>query len=157
MKERILNQERYKRIWCLHIKGKDKKADENPREDVVRLLSKIAPDLAEKLKDTVDIFHRVGRKIEDRHRQIIILFLSHTMRDEIWKQTKNSMVCKNEGIPFTEHLTHEDWRSRQAMWPRIKQARKEGKAAGFRGPFGFINSKSIREKCGKLLNRKQTI
>lgn len=56
------------------------------------------------------------------------------------------LLCKEERIRFTEDLTQEDWRARQVMWPKIDQARKEGKAAGFRGPFGFIEGKHIMAK-----------
>ncbi|XDV31698.1 hypothetical protein PO909_002661 [Leuciscus waleckii] len=84
-------------------------------------------------------------------------------RDDIWRRTNTSPICKEEGIRFTEDLTQEDWRSRQALWPKIDQARKEGKAAGFRGPFGFIEGKRIMEagvaicsnRCpGKILGEK---
>lgn len=74
MKGRILNQERYKRRWCLRIKGKKERVNENVRAEVVEILCKIAPDLAAKMEDAVDIVHRIGRVIENRHRQIIILF-----------------------------------------------------------------------------------
>ena len=49
IKGRLLNQERYKKHWCLHIKGKKEKMDEN-----------IAPDLKTKMDEVVDVVHRVG-------------------------------------------------------------------------------------------------
>lgn len=144
IKDRVLSQERYKRRWCLCIKGKKEKTNENIREEVVELLGRIAPDLKMKMEEAVDVVHRVGRAVENKHRQIIILFVRRAVRDDIWRRTKASPVCKEEGIRFAEDLTPEDWRSRQALWPKIDQARKEGKAAGFRGPFGFIEGKRIR-------------
>lgn len=146
IKNRLLNQERYKRRWCLRIKGIKESVNENIRAEVVELLGKIAPDLKEKMNEAVDVVHRVGRAMENKHRQIIILFARRTVRDDIWRRTKGSPVCKEEGIRFAEDLIQEDWRSRQALWPIIDQARKEGKAAGFRGPFAFIEGKRIVEK-----------
>ena len=117
----------------------------NVRKEVIQLLSKTAPDLAEKMDEAVDIVHRVGRMMENKKRQIIILFARRAVRDEIWRRTKTSPVCKEEGIRFAEDLTQEDWKARQALWPKIEKARKEGKAAGFRGPFGFIEGRRITE------------
>lgn len=145
MRGRVLNNDRYKRRWCLRIKGKKETANENIRAEVVELLRRIAPDLAVKMDEAVDVVHRVGRMMDNRQRQIIILFVRRAVRDDIWRRTKTSPICKEEGIRFTEDLTQEDWRSRQALWPKIDQARKEGKAAGFRGPFGFIEGKRIME------------
>ncbi|XP_023185888.1 uncharacterized protein LOC111607963 [Xiphophorus maculatus] len=145
LKGGVLNSERYKRRWSLRIKGKKEKSGENIRDEVVALLCKIAPDLASKMDEEVDVVHRVGRKMHDRDRQIIILFVRRALRDDIWKRTKTSPVCKEEGVRFSEDLTPEDWKARQAMWPKIEKARKEGKAAGFRGPFGFIEGKRIMD------------
>lgn len=145
MKNQVANNDRYKRRWCLRIKGKKENAGENVRAEVIQLLSKIAPDLAKKMDEAVDVVHRVGRVLENKKRQIIILFARRAVRDEIWKRTKTSPVCKEEGIRFAEDLTQEDWKARQALWPKIEKARKEGKAAGFKGPFGFIEGKRITE------------
>lgn len=46
-------------------------------------------------------------------------------------------------IRFAEDLTKEDRLLRRELWPKIEQARKEGKAAGFRGPYGYIEGKRI--------------
>lgn len=112
---------------------------------MVELLGRIAPDLKEKMTEEVDVVHRVGRMMENKQRQIIILFTRRTVRDDIWRRTKASPVCREKGIRFAEDLIQEDWRSRQALWPKIDQARKEGKAAGFKGPFGYIEGRRITE------------
>ena len=150
IKSRLLNQERHKRRWCLRIKGKKEKINENIRAEVVELLGRIAPDLKVKMDEAVDVVHRVGRAMENKHRQIIILFARCTVRDDTWRWARASPVCKEEGIRFAEDLTQEDWWSRQAMWPKMDQVRKEGKAAGFRGPFGFIEGERVlaETSCG---------
>lgn len=118
---------------------------ESIREDVVQLLIKIAPEFSSSMSEAVDVVHRVGRKEADRAREVIILFARRGMREEIWKRTKNSTVCKVAGIRFAEDLTKEDREAGRVIWPKIEQARKEGKAAGFRGPFAYINGKCILE------------
>lgn len=143
IKDKLLNQERNKRRCCLRIKGKREKVKENIREEVLDLLGKIAPELKMKMDEAVDVVHRVGRITEGRHRPVIIVFTRRSMRDEIWRRTKVSAVCKEEGIRFAEDLVQEDWKTRQALWPKILQARKDGKVAGYRGPFGFIEGKRI--------------
>lgn len=143
LKERLVEQERYKRRWCLRIKGKKEEVNENIRADTVNLLCKVAPDLADKMEDAVDIVHRVGRKMENSHRQVIVLFSKRNIRDDIWKRTKVSAACREAGVRFAEDLTKDDLLARQEMWPKIEQARKEGKTAGFRGPYGYINGKRI--------------
>jgi len=52
-------------------------------------------------------------------------------------------VCKEAGIHLAEDLNKEDREARGVLWPRIKQARAEGKVAYFRGPFAFIEGKQI--------------
>lgn len=104
LKERLVEQERYKRRWCLRIKGKKEDVNENIRADTVNLLCKVAPDLAKKMEDAVDIAHRVGKKIENRHRQIIVLFSKRNIRDDIWRKTKSSAACREAGVQFAEDL-----------------------------------------------------
>ncbi len=138
----VFEEERYKRRWCLRIKGLKENSSEHIRDDVIQLLGKITPEFAASMSEAVDVVHRVGRKEASRPREVIILFARRMVRDEIWKRTKTSSVCKEAGIRFAEDLT-KDRRLRRELWPRIKQARKEGKAAGFRGPFGYIDGKRI--------------
>lgn len=143
LKIRVLEEERYKRRWCLRIKGLKENSNERIREDVIQLLGKITPEFASTMEEAVDVVHRVGRKETGRSREVIILFTRRLVRDEVWKRTKSSAVCKEAGIRFAEDLTKEDRLLRSELWPRIAQARKEGKAAGFRGPFGYIEGKRI--------------
>lgn len=95
------------------------------------------------MEDAIDVVHRVERPVENHHRQIAILFSKRNVRDKVWKQTKSSWICKQEGIQFVEDLTQENWKATQTLWPRIRRARKDGNAAGFRGPFAFIKGKRI--------------
>ena len=74
LKERVKGQEKYRMRWCLRIKGLEEKKDEDIRTQVTQILVMIAPDMGSKLEETMDIVHRVGKKIENKIRHIIVLF-----------------------------------------------------------------------------------
>lgn len=127
--------ERYKRRWNLRIIGVKETTGEDVRKEVISLLAEIAPHLQHKLEDIVDTIHRVGPKAKDKSRQVIIQFCMRKYRDEFWRSTKASDVCKLRGIKFTEDLSKEDREARAALWPRISEARAAGKKAYYRGPY----------------------
>ncbi len=143
LRSRVGELDRYKRRWNLRIKGLPEKQNENTREEVITLLSKIAPGVPWEMEEAVDTVHRIGRKEGNRTRQIIMQFSKRIYREQIWALSKGSSVCKEAGCHFAEDLNKEDKEARQVLWPRIKQARAEGKAAYFRGPFAFIEGKQI--------------
>lgn len=87
--------------------------------------------------------HRVGKKEHGKQRQTIVQFTMRKYREQIWKATKNSSVCKDRGVRFVEDLTKEDRNARAALWPQIEKARKEGKKAFFRGAHGYIEGRQI--------------
>ncbi len=88
---------------------------------MIQLLGKITPEFAASMSEAVDAVHRVGRKESSRPIEVIILFARRMVRDEIWKRTKTSSVCKEAGIRFAEDLTKEDRLLRRELWPRIEQ------------------------------------
>lgn len=143
LKERVREQERYRMRWCLRIKGIEEKKDEDIRSLVIQTLGKIAPDLEPKLEEAVDIVHRLGRRMDSRSRNVIVLFVQRRVKEEIWRRSKDSPVCKAEGIRFAEMLPREDLEERRKLWPQIEQARRAGKKAFFRGPYGFIEGRQI--------------
>jgi len=143
LRARVGELDRYKRRWNLRIKGSPEKQNENTRQEVISLLAKIAPGVPWEMEEAVDTVHRIGRREGNRTRQIIIQFSKRIYRDQIWTLSKGSTVCKEAGIHFAEDLNKEDRDARGVLWPRIKQARAEGKVAYFRGPFAFIEGKQI--------------
>lgn len=70
----VLDQERYKRRWCLRIRGMKENPNENIREDMIQLLVKNTPEFFSNMYDAVDIVHRVGKKEANRPREVIVLF-----------------------------------------------------------------------------------
>ncbi|KAJ8009289.1 hypothetical protein DPEC_G00087350 [Dallia pectoralis] len=145
MKTKTVELERYKRRWNLRINGmrENHSNEENARDETIRLLAKIAPHLSGKLEDVVDVAHRIGRKEEKKSRQMIVQFSMRRYRDEFWKITKTSTVCKEHGIRFAEDFTKEDREMRAALWPIIEKARNQGEKAFYKGPYGFINGRRI--------------
>lgn len=135
--------EQSKRRWNLRINGVKEKPEEDPRREVIGLFAEISPHLVQKLEDHVHTVHEIGKKEPGKPRQMIVQFTMRKYRDEIWKSTKNSSVCRDHGVHFMEDFTREDRLVHAALWPLIDQARKEGRKAYYRGPFGYIEGKRI--------------
>ena len=116
LKERIREQERYKMRWCLKFKGLAEKSDENIRADTIQLFRKIAPNLdVHQLEEALDIVHRVGRKENNGSRPVVILFVRRLVKEETWCKSKDSPVCKERGVRFTEMMPREDRGEEQAV------------------------------------------
>lgn len=64
LKERVKEQERYRMRWL------EEKKDDNVRSLVIGILGKIPPDMISKLEEAVDVVHRVGKKTENKVRNI---------------------------------------------------------------------------------------
>ncbi|KAL0148404.1 hypothetical protein M9458_056304 [Cirrhinus mrigala] len=82
---------RYKRRWNLRLTGLPEKDDENVRETVIGILIRIFPVSVERLRDTVDTVHRLGKRegaatSNNVSRVVIIQFGMRTIRDEVWKK-----------------------------------------------------------------------
>lgn len=143
LKERVVEQERYKRRWNLKIQGLKEKSDENTRNEVLAILGKIAPHCASSLNLVVDTVHRLGIKQIGRHQPIIIQFTMRHYADLFWGLTKasnpNSQICKELGIFFKKDLCKADREARAAVWPKMAKAKEDGATINFRGHVGYIN------------------
>lgn len=141
LKELCMGMQNYKR-WDLRIynvkeSGIDKEG--NIRDVVIRILSKVSPKIAHKLPDVVDSVHRLGKKRGDgRPRVIIVQFAMRLYRDTVWRDAKENQYLKENGLHVKEDLSSEERAARMKAWPLLKRAREEGKKAGFRGGFAFI-------------------
>ncbi|KAJ8266553.1 hypothetical protein GJAV_G00131790 [Gymnothorax javanicus] len=93
LKGRVLELERYKRRWNLKLRGFKEQENENTREWVLQILLRIAPHWADKIDCIIDSVHRLGKREEAKHRQVIIQFTMRHYRDELWRLTKRSAVC----------------------------------------------------------------
>lgn len=86
------------------------------------------------MEDAVDVVHRVGRKMHNKNRRVMVLFIKRQVKKEVWRRSKDSSVCKDKGIPFSEVLLWEVWEERRKLGPQIEQVRRAGKSAFFQDP-----------------------
>lgn len=147
LKEMCMGVQNYKRRWDLRIYGvKESGSDRenNVRDVVIKILSKVSPKIAHKFPDVVDSVHRLGQKRGDgRPRVIIMQFAMRLYRDTVWRDAKDNQYLKENGLFIKEDLSSEERAARKKAWPLVKRAREEGKKAGFRGGFAFIEGVRI--------------
>lgn len=96
------------------------------------------------MEEVVDTVHRLGRRMDNKPRQVILQFTEHSHRDGIWTASFKHKVCEELHIRFVEDLTREDKLARDELWPIIEKAQRAGKKAGFKGPFAFVKGKRVR-------------
>ncbi|KAK7904075.1 hypothetical protein WMY93_016682 [Mugilogobius chulae] len=145
---RVADLESYGRRWNLRLHGVPEIEKENVREQVIGVCQQVLPALKEKLPDVIDVAHRVGRRRHDdpKPRGVIIRFISRRHKEELWKAAKNCTFLQAKGLRFTEDLTKEEKENRQKLWPKIKKARDDGKAAYFVEEEDFASCDSA--SCG---------
>uniref|UniRef100_A0A0E9WIQ0 Uncharacterized protein n=1 Tax=Anguilla anguilla TaxID=7936 RepID=A0A0E9WIQ0_ANGAN len=66
-------------------------------------------------------------------------FVRRLHREAVWKTTKDSPVCKEQGLHFVQDFTKEDRQAREQLWPKIKKARSLGKVAFYKGHMAVID------------------
>lgn len=139
---------RYKRRWNLRVTGLPEKEDENIRETVIGILTRVIPASVDRLRDTVDTVHRLGRRASaatsnNLPRAVIIQFGMRTVRDEVWKKSKDAKVCKDLHISFKEDFSKEDRLARTKLWPLVQEARSRGKRAYLKEGYALIDNKRV--------------
>ncbi len=138
----------YKRRWNLRVSGIQEQRGEDVRKILIDLFSKVSPEIADQLLYTLDVAHRLVPRAEGVrfNRRIIVQFLSRNVRDQIWRDARTAAVLKERKIRIFEDLTQSTKDARNKLWPLVERARKEGKRAGFKGPFAYIDGKRITAK-----------
>ncbi|CAI5692257.1 unnamed protein product [Oreochromis niloticus] len=147
LREMCLEHARYKRRWSLLLTGVPEREGENTREEIIRILTKIIPANAEQLYNTVDTVHRLGQKgrVGDKPRLIVIQFAMRTVRDLVWKMSKEAKFCKEMKIRFREDFCKEDREARKRLWPRVEEARSRGLKAFLKEGYAVIDGRQIKE------------
>ncbi|KAL7883463.1 hypothetical protein SRHO_G00011210 [Serrasalmus rhombeus] len=102
----------------LRVTGLPEKDDENMRETIIGILTKVIPVSVARLRETVDTVHRLGQRASaatsnNLPRAVIIQFGMRTVRDEVWKKSK-------------EDFSKEDRLARTKLWPLVQEARSRG-------------------------------
>ncbi len=49
------------------------------------------------MEEAVDVVHRGGEEMYKKTRQVIVLFAHRRVKEEIWRRSKGSPVCKERG------------------------------------------------------------
>ena len=145
LREKCDELEAYRRRWNLRVAGIPETTGEDTRGIITDLFGQVSPGIKEQLELTVDVAHRLGpRSAEQRSsRNIIVLFISRAHRDRVWRDARTATVLKERKIRVFEDLTQQVKDARNKLWPVVEQARKEGKRAGFRGPFAYIDGRRV--------------
>lgn len=139
LKLQLLEANSYRRRWGLRLQGMKEDQQENTRELVINVLSKISPKIAGKLPEVVDSVHRIGkRKDGNTARGIIIQFSMCVYRDIVWRDARGSKFLEDAHLRLKEDLSPDERAVRAKAWPLVQKARKEGKRASFIGAFAYI-------------------
>lgn len=90
LRDRVNELDAYKRRWNLKISGVPERENENVKMSVVDLLSRVSPGIRDNLQNSVDVAHRLGRRIDNssQPRRIIVQFIPRTHRDRVWMDAK---------------------------------------------------------------------
>ncbi|KAK7878312.1 hypothetical protein WMY93_027479 [Mugilogobius chulae] len=148
LKESFADLARYKRRWNLRLNGLTEKESEDTRELVIGILTRVVPLSVERLRETVDTVHRLGKKgnaatSNNTPRSIIMQFVSRTVRDDVWKRSRDARVCKELHIHFKEDFSREDRAARAKLWPLVQDARKRGQRAFLKEGYALINNQRV--------------
>lgn len=141
-------QARYKRRWNLRLTGLPEKDGENTRETVIGILTRVVPLSVDRLRETVDTVHRMGKKSEaatsnNAPRAIIIQFGMRNVRDDVWKRSREARVCSEMHIRFREDFSKEDREARTKLWPLVQEARRRGKRAFLKEGYALIDNQRV--------------
>ena len=117
--------------------GLPEKDKENTRETVIGILTRVNPLSVEKLRESVDTAWRKKNKSATNKmpRPVIIQFALRTVCDEVWKRSR---VCKEMNIQFKEDFSKEDCEARAKLWPKVQEARQNGKKASLREVYALV-------------------
>ena len=82
-----------------------------------------------KIEDTeslmVDRAHRMGTKVADKPRNIVVKFTSSKSKDKIFKNVKN--LAGKKQFSVQEQLPQEIQERRNRLWPKFKEAKEKAK------------------------------
>ncbi|XP_055006462.1 carcinoembryonic antigen-related cell adhesion molecule 8-like [Boleophthalmus pectinirostris] len=132
--------ETYTRRWNLRLTGGPQTDQEDVRAKVIQICQEVVPDTKNKLVDSVETVHRLGRRRAAAEgsapRHIIVQFVSRVCRDAVWREAKTSLYLRQHGLCFKEDISKGDRERQEKLWPQIQRAREAGKRAepSSRGP-----------------------
>lgn len=118
------------------------------REVVIEILTRVVPLSVNRLRETVDTVHRLERKgsaatSNNTPRAVIIQFGMRTVRDEVWKRSRDAKVCSEMHIRFREDFSKEDWEACTKLWPLVQDTRRRGQRAFLKEGYALINNRRV--------------
>ncbi|CAL9703297.1 unnamed protein product [Knipowitschia caucasica] len=130
------------------MNGLPEKDGEDTRERVIGILTRVVPLPVDRLCDTVDTVHRLGKRANaatsnNQPRSIIIQFVTRTVRDDVWKRSRDAPVCRELHIHFKEDFSREDRAARAKLWPLVQDARRRGQRAFLKEGYALINNQRV--------------
>ncbi|TRZ03479.1 hypothetical protein DNTS_012100 [Danionella cerebrum] len=95
LREGMADLARYKQRWNLRLNGLPEKEGEDTRELIIGILTRVVPLSVERLRETVDTVHRLGKRgsaatSNNTPRSIIAQFVSRVVRDDVWKRSRDA-------------------------------------------------------------------
>lgn len=119
------------------------KDKEDVKEALIGILTRVIPVAVDKIRALVDSVHRLGKKndsvLNKMPRPIIIQFATRTASNDIWKKPKDARLCKELNIHFREDFSKEDQEARAKLWPRVEEARRNGRKAFLKEGYAIIH------------------
>lgn len=127
--------------------GLKERENEDIKDVVVGILTRVIPMAVDKLREMVDTVHCLGKKNDAAQnkmpRPIIIEFAMRTGRNEVWRKSKEAKVCKDMSIYFRDDFSKEDREARAKLWPKVEGARRNGRKAFLKEGYAVINGRKI--------------
>lgn len=92
----------YFRRWNLKLYGLPEEANEQVRQEAVKICQAVLPEEKVKLGEAIDVVHRLGKKRQNdsRPRPIILRFVARLYRDAVWRAAKNSAYLREHPLRF---------------------------------------------------------
>lgn len=126
--------------------GLPEKEDEKTRDEVIGILTRVVPMAVDDLRRNVDTVHRLGIKgamYNNMPRPIVMQFVSRTVKEDVWKMSREARVCKEKKIIFKQDFSKGDREARVKLWPRVDEARCRGKKAFLKEGYAIIDGKKV--------------
>lgn len=130
---------RYRRRWDLRLLGLLEKDNEDVKEAVIGILTRVIPVAVDKIRELVDTGKKNDAVYNKMPRPIITQFATRTARNDIWKKSKDARVCKELNIHFKEDFSKEDREARAKLWPRVEEARRNSRMAFLKEGYAIIH------------------
>lgn len=145
LEEKINEMEAHSRRMNLRLYGLPEMAGENVKTRVKEICAAVLPAAKDApLHILVDVCHRVGIRQENKTRPVIIRFASRDFKDQIWKGSRECEYLTSRKLKFGQDLTSKDKETRNALWPYVEAAKKEGTRAFFVGAKAIIDGKVFK-------------